>query len=89
MLRYNRLRWWAVTLAGAVVAVVVIAAAPAGAQVGCAVPAASSWTQTETAVWRQLCAGQWADLNPAGETLDPNQPDGWDDRRALSSAFVE
>ncbi|MGH8904549.1 MAG: hypothetical protein ACRDYA_23415, partial [Egibacteraceae bacterium] len=78
----------AVTLAAAA-AVVVIAAAPATAQDPCGVPAAPSWTPTETTVWQQLCAGQWADLNAAGETLGPNQPDGWDDARVVSSAFVE
>ncbi|MGH8903343.1 MAG: hypothetical protein ACRDYA_17145 [Egibacteraceae bacterium] len=73
----------------AATAVVVIAAAPATAQDPCGVPAAPSWTPTETTVWQQLCAGQWADLNPAGQTLDPDQPDSWDDRRVVSSAFVE
>ncbi len=73
----------------AATAVVVIAAAPATAQDPCGVPAAPSWTPTETTVWQQLCAGQWADLNPAGQPLDPDQPDSWDDRRVVSSAFVE
>ncbi|MGH8929720.1 MAG: hypothetical protein ACRDZO_03540 [Egibacteraceae bacterium] len=83
-------RWPAVALAVAVaVAVAVITAVPAQAQEGCGVPAAAAWTAVEAAVWRQLCAGEVADLNGEGEYLDPNRPDGWDDTRVLSSAFVE
>ena len=85
-LRCGQRWWWAVTLAAAVV---VVMAAPATAQAGCGIPAARSWTRTEKAVWRQLCAGEWADLNAEGQTLDPAKPDGWDDRRVISSAFVE
>ena len=70
-------------------ALVVVAGAPATAQARCGVRVASSWTRTEKAVWRQLFAGQWADLNSEGQTLDPAKPDGWDDRRVISSAFVE
>jgi hypothetical protein len=89
VLRSSRLRWWAVTLAVAAAAVVMLAAAPATAQDRCSVPAASSWTRTETTVWQQLCVGEWADLNRPGERLDPNKPDGWNDRRVVSSAFIE
>jgi hypothetical protein len=89
VLGHNRLRWQALILAAAAAAVVVITAAPAAAQDRCGLPTASSWTPAETMVWQQLCAGQLADFNVAGEILDPNQPDGWDERRMLSSAFIE
>jgi hypothetical protein len=85
--KVHQLRWQAVTLAAA--AVVLIAAAPATAQNRCGIRAASSWTRTETTVWQQLCAGQWADLNRPGQTLDPHKPDGWDDARVVSSTFTE
>lgn len=51
--------------------------------------AASSWTRVEAAVWRQLCAGQPFDFNGEAENLDPHQPEGWDESRVLSLAFVE
>ena len=76
-----------------VMAVVVLGAGPVGAQEGCGVPAAPGWTRVEAAVWRQLCAGHPADFNPQARTveenLDPHQPEGWDQTRVLSSAFVE
>ena len=73
-----------------VLAVVVLGAGPVGAQEGCGVPAAPGWTRVEAGVWRQLCAGHPADFNPQdGERLDPSSPEGWDQTRVLSSAFVE
>ena len=84
---------WLVALVAAAAVVVIAAAAPAGAREGCGVPAAPSWTATERAVWRQLCAGQLFDFNSEAQTveenLDPHQPGGWDETRVLSSAFVE
>ncbi len=73
-----------------VLTVVVLGAGPVGAQEGCGVPAAPGWTRVEAGVWRQLCAGHPADFNPQdGERLDPTSPEGWDQTRVLSSAFVE
>jgi hypothetical protein len=51
-------------ICGREAAVVVITAASATAQDRCSLPAASSWSPTETTVWRQLCAGHWATLTP-------------------------
>jgi hypothetical protein len=78
-----------VTLTTATAVAVMITATPATAQDRCNLPAAPTWTPTETTIWHQLCAGHTADLNPTDHTLDPTKPDGWNNRQTVSSTFIE
>jgi hypothetical protein len=49
-----------------------------------------AWRPSERWVWQRLCAGEIADFNARdGKTLDPSDPTGWDDTRAVSAAFLE
>ena len=42
----------------------------------------------ENWVWKQICAGEIADLHQhLSSTLDPRSPEGWDERRQLSASF--
>ena len=48
------------------------------------------WTEPERWVWKQLCEGRIADFNTRYlVTLDSKERKGWDEKRELSSVFLE
>lgn len=79
--------WWWMVAAVTVAVLGVPTSAVAAGQ--CGVPADPGWSPTEHAIWRQLCAGSWAALHPAGADADPAEDAGWGPDQVVSSAFIE
>ena len=48
-----------------------------------------SWSEPERWAWAEIRAGKIADFHARLSELDPNEPEGWDQTRKLSQAFLE
>ncbi len=48
-----------------------------------------SWSEPERWAWAEIRVGRIADFHARHGKLDPKEPEGWDETRKLSQAFLE
>ncbi len=47
------------------------------------------WSEPESWAWTEICEARIADFNARYGRLDPQEPEGWDDKRKLGQSFLE